>query len=472
MPPIRTVIWIGPADDLARLRVHETPTLDVVWVRDVHDVSSLPPLALDAVIVGRQPLGVQLDALAGLGERMRGRSAPRAVLVLSAEANDTEAKTQLRAAGATVVVQLPAPQDSPQDGCAPDESVRSVTLTSSIERALSGRSATRRDADRPVGALPVGRRAPALVGRSRAVQTVHSGVASAARSLAPVLIQGETGTGKEIVARRIHASSERHEAPFVAVNCAAFAEGLLESELFGHRRGAFTGADRDRIGLFERAERGTLFLDEIGETSAGLQARLLRVLQEREVLPVGGDRVRRIDVRVIAATHRNLHEQIRLGRFREDLYYRLAVLPLVVPTLRERPEDVAALADHFLVVHGFDEGKPGCKLSPVALRMLEAYDWPGNVRQLENEVQRVLTLAQPGELITAKRLSPGVLGGTETMPSAMNRGETLNRALERIEASLIGRALDANDGQKAKTARELGVTREGLYKKMKRLNVE
>jgi transcriptional regulator with PAS, ATPase and Fis domain len=321
---------------------------------------------------------------------------------------------------------------------------------------------------------------PELVGSSLALRRAEHAIAAAAGSRATVLVQGETGSGKEIAARRIHAQSTRHAEPFVAVNCAAFADSLLASELFGHRRGAFTGADRDRVGLFERAQGGTLFLDEIGETSAPLQASLLRVLQEREVLPVGGERPRPVDVRVVAATHRDLSQEIAAGRFREDLYYRLAVLRIELPPLRERPGDVRVLAAHFLEKLGERSGTPGCQLSPRALRLLERHAWPGNVRELENEMQRVLALAVPGELITARRLSPSLRDeapertarSAEHTPAChLDADENLQQALERIEAELIRGALDAHDGRKARTARRLGVTREGLYKKLKRLGI-
>jgi two-component system response regulator HupR/HoxA len=310
---------------------------------------------------------------------------------------------------------------------------------------------------------------------------VEESIASAAACRATVLVQGETGSGKEIAARRIHAQSARHAAPFVAVNCAAFADSLLASELFGHRRGAFTGAERDRIGLFERAQGGTLFLDEVGETSPALQASLLRVLQEHEVLPVGGDRPKPVDVRVVAATHRDLAAEIEAGRFREDLYYRLAVLRVDLPPLRERPGDVRVLSEHFLAKLGERAGAPGCQLSPRAMRLLERYGWPGNVRELENEIQRLLALAEPGELVTARRLSPALRHEPEhRVPVDADRPpacrvhdtESLAQAMERIEAQLVRDALQAQDGRKARTARRLGVTREGLYKKMKRLGVE
>jgi transcriptional regulator with PAS, ATPase and Fis domain len=311
-----------------------------------------------------------------------------------------------------------------------------------------------------------------MVGRSAAIWNVFALVERARRSRATVLLTGATGTGKELVARAIHAGGERSRQPFVAVNCAAFPDTLLETELFGHLRGAFTGADRDKPGLFEAAHGGTLFLDEIGETSGPLQAKLLRALQEREVRPVGGSSSRAVDARVIAATNRELRFEVANGHFREDLYYRLAVFPIAVPSLRERPEDVLPLAEHFLALHGEREGRPGCRLSREAAHLLLSHPWPGNVRELENEVQRALALAEPGEVIGPELLSEPVSRALAPVRAVARADETLRQTLDRIEAWLIRSALERHGGRRAQTARVLGVTREGLYKKMKRLRIE
>jgi Nif-specific regulatory protein len=293
-------------------------------------------------------------------------------------------------------------------------------------------------------------------------------------SHATVLLSGETGTGKEVLARAIHEGSPRRRGAFVAVNCAAFPESLLESELFGHVRGAFTGADRTQAGLFVAADGGTLFLDEIGETTPGLQAKLLRALQEREVRPVGGTRARKVDARVIAATNRALAREVERGRFREDLYYRLAVFRIALPPLRERSGDVLPLAEHFLRRHGEREGKPGCHLSREAADLLLAYAWPGNVRELENEMQRALALAEPGEAIALRHLSERLQESLRPLREAVRAEahESLRAQMARVEAWLIRRALDAHGGRRAATARTLGITREGLYKKMRRFGIE
>ena len=224
-----------------------------------------------------------------------------------------------------------------------------------------------------------------------------------------VLIEGETGSGKELVAASVHYRSRRRDRLFVAQNCAALPENLLESELFGHKRGAFTGATEDRKGLFELADGGSLFLDEVSETPLALQAKLLRVLQEGEVRPVGANTTKQIDVRIIAATNRDLEKQVTEGKFREDLFYRLKVFPLRVPPLRERREDVPLLAGHFLVRYSAEIGKPVAGYSQAAMELMMAYDWPGNVRQLENEVQRLVISADVGAFIEPELLSPKIL---------------------------------------------------------------
>src|SRR5581483_7131830 len=230
-------------------------------------------------------------------------------------------------------------------------------------------------------------------------------IAKVANAPTTVLVEGETGTGKELVARAIHAQSPRRDKLFVAVNCAALSENLLESELFGHRRGAFTGALSDKKGLFEVAHGGTLFLDEVSETTPALQAKLLRVLQEGEILPVGETRPKKIDVRVVAATNRKLEDEVQAGRFRQDLYYRLRVFPLKVPPLRERLEDVPALARHFADRHAVRLGKRVAGISARAIELLRLHAFPGNVRELENEMERAVLLTEPGEEITAAALS-------------------------------------------------------------------
>jgi transcriptional regulator with PAS, ATPase and Fis domain len=296
----------------------------------------------------------------------------------------------------------------------------------------------------------------------------------AASSRATVLITGETGTGKELVARAIHERSERRRRPFVAINCAAFPDTLLESELLGHVRGAYSGADRDRKGLVEEADRGTLFLDEIAETSPGFQAKLLRVLQERTLRPLGANRERSVDLRVVAATHQDLSRRVREGRFREDLYYRIAVFRIHIPALRERSDDIAPLVGELLARHA-DTEEPERRLADGVLALLASHRWPGNVRELENEIQHALALADPGVPLEPRHFSEGLGRALEPLhasPVEPLPDEPLRDTVARLEALLIRRALEANGGRRAQTARKLGLTREGLYKKMQRLRIE
>ncbi|HJQ82942.1 MAG TPA: sigma-54 dependent transcriptional regulator, partial [Candidatus Binatia bacterium] len=284
-----------------------------------------------------------------------------------------------------------------------------------------------------------------------------------APSRATVLVQGESGTGKELVARLLHYWSDRVGRPFVAVNLKAFAEGVLESELFGHEKGAFTSAIAARAGCFERADGGTLFLDEVGEIGPDVQAKLLRVLQEGEVLRVGGDRPRAIAVRVVAATNRVLRDEIAAGRFREDLYFRLNVIPVQLAPLRERREDVVPLARHFLARHAADAGRR-LVLSADAERVLAGHAWPGNVRELENAVERAVVLTRgdgiaPEDLLLEEVSAPATADGT------------LQDCLDRAATVRIRAALEAAGGQRVEAARALGVDRTTLYRMMKRLGL-
>ncbi len=286
-----------------------------------------------------------------------------------------------------------------------------------------------------------------------------------APSRSSVLIQGESGTGKELVARLLHYWSERVGQPFVAVNCKAFAEGVLESELFGHEKGAFTGATAARAGCFERAAGGTLFLDEIGETSPDFQAKLLRVLQDGELLRVGATQSRTVDVRLVAATNRVLRDEIAAGRFREDLFFRLNVIPIILAPLRERREDILPLARHFLDRHAADAGRR-LQLTADAEQVLLAHAWPGNVRELENAIERAVVLAR-GEGITPEDL----LLEQGLAVAAASGDVTLQEALDRAAAARIRAALESAKGQRAEAARILGIERTTLYRMMKRLGL-
>jgi Nif-specific regulatory protein len=306
-----------------------------------------------------------------------------------------------------------------------------------------------------------------IVGAAPAMVQVFQLMESAISSPITVLLEGETGTGKELIARAIHAHGARKDKPFVAVNCASLSETLLQSELFGHKKGAFTGAVDDHPGLFEVANDGTLFLDEIGETTNGLQQHLLRALQEGEVRRVGETRVRRVNVRVISASHRDLAEEVRRHRFREDLYYRLSVFPIRVPPLRERREDIPLLAAHFIRQSNERLGKKVTGLTSAALGLLMRYPWPGNVRELRNEIERGVALAADGAEITPQHLSERMISPPSVrVPFAPAPG-SLKQARVTFEREYLAEALRRNHGNAARTAKLLGLSRQMLQRKIK-----
>ncbi|MBI5551036.1 MAG: sigma-54-dependent Fis family transcriptional regulator [Desulfobacterales bacterium] len=308
-----------------------------------------------------------------------------------------------------------------------------------------------------------------IIGKSQAMKALMEMLAMAAPSEATVLITGESGTGKELIARSLHLNSPRKDYPLVTVNCAAITETLLESELFGHEKGAFTGADRRREGRFMQANKGTIFLDEIGEMSAMMQAKLLRVLQEREIQRVGGDQVLPVDVRIVTATNRDLQTEVTAGRFREDLFYRLNVMQLHVPPLRDRRDDIPLLANHFLEKYAARNRKTAKGFSPLAMDMLIKYDWRGNVRELENIVERAVIL-MTGEHVTENQLPLNISQEHPDNGQAVFAGKPFTEgahSLEEIEKEAILTALKAADGNKSETARRLGITRKTLHNKLK-----
>ncbi len=312
-----------------------------------------------------------------------------------------------------------------------------------------------------------------IVGRSQAMRRVFDLIEKVAASRSNILVTGESGTGKELVARAIHERSPRSSAPFLAVNCGAIPGNLLESELFGHVRGSFTGADKDRPGMFREAEGGTLLLDEVGELDQSLQVKLLRVLQERRIRPVGSDRELSVDVRVIAATNRDLADLVREGRFREDLYYRLNVIEIQVPPLRERREDIPLLVDHFCRKYAQESGKSVDGFSPEAMKKLVEHDFPGNVRELENLVERAVILAsgdwiQPEDVVASARHTED---GSLSLATVRDRGWTLDDALGDLESRLIREALDSTGGNRTEAAKLLGISFRSLRYRLDKLEI-
>lgn len=306
-----------------------------------------------------------------------------------------------------------------------------------------------------------GPRFEGLIGESPAIQKVFQAIEKAASTSATVLISGESGTGKELVARAIHYTSERASAPFVAVNCSAIPESLLESELFGYVRGAFTGAEQSRAGFFQTADQGTIFLDEVSETGSSMQVKLLRVLQEKEIFMLGSSRPIHVDVRIIASTNKDLHSTVRQGSFREDLFYRLNVITIALPPLRERENDILILANHFSAKFAKELGKPSPHFTDRALQTLKRYDWPGNVRELENVVQRSLVMTD-SDTIDVPDLPSG-------MRFSAPRDTGLNRTLVEVEAEHILNVLASVDGNRTRAATILGIDRKTLREKLKRI---
>jgi two-component system response regulator AtoC len=339
----------------------------------------------------------------------------------------------------------------------PAEVVLTIRKARERERLRRANQALRREVQRATGDRPI-------VATSEAMIEVLELMERAAGFKSTVLVTGESGTGKEVLARAIHAQSPRRNEPFVAVNCGAIPEALLESELFGHAKGAFTGADRARRGLVVEADAGTLFLDEIGEMPLALQVKLLRVLQEEEVRPLGEAKARMVDVRVIAATARKLEVEVAAGRFREDLFYRLNVVQLVVPPLRERPRDVPLLADHFIAQFRATLGKPVRTINDEALERLVAYRWPGNVRELENLIERAVILAE-GDTITLRELPQNVVVADAVEGSTPDL--SLKRARRAAEVDAIRRALRATAGNRTHAARLLLISHRALLYKLK-----
>jgi DNA-binding NtrC family response regulator len=306
-----------------------------------------------------------------------------------------------------------------------------------------------------------------IIGKSARMQAIFALVERIARTSSTVLIHGESGTGKELIARAIHFASPRASRRCMSINCGALPENLLESELFGHERGAFTGAVREKKGLFQEADHGTLFLDEIGELTPPMQVKLLRALQEKTVRKVGGNQEEPIDVRVIAATNQNLESRLQTGEFREDLYYRINVLPIHLPPLRQRREDIPLLVDFFLQKYSRQMELSTRQISVEAMRLLEAYDWPGNVRELQNEVQRLVIQIEGQAFITPDLLSPAIRQIEGIVARVKPTKGTLKEMTDQIERWLLIESLREHDNNKTAAAKTLGITREGLHKKLR-----
>ena len=310
-----------------------------------------------------------------------------------------------------------------------------------------------------------------IIGTSPAMKKIFDLVDKVVGSLTTVFLQGETGTGKELFAKAIHYNGPLKKKPFVAENCGAVAENLLESELFGHVKGAFTGAIADKKGLFEMANGGTVFLDEIADMPHAMQTKLLRVLEEGQLRPVGSSRFHRVDFRLIASSNRDLLSEVKKGNFRDDLFYRLHVFPIVLPPLRHRKDDIPILIDHFISKLATKYNKRKSRLTPSALDLLVQFDWPGNIRELENELERALTLAAGDEEIKTEYLSEKITGPKE-MDLEEAQDLKLQDAVEKIERNMVSRALKTSNGNRSQAARILGLTRQGLLNKINRYQIQ
>jgi len=345
----------------------------------------------------------------------------------------------------------------------PSEAVLAIRKAQERERLRRESRLLRREVERTLGGRPIVAASPSMIEVLETIERV-------AEFKATVLLTGESGTGKEVLARALHAQSPRRDEAFVAVNCGAIPENLLESELFGHARGAFTGADRARRGLFLEADGGTLFLDEVGELPPSLQVKLLRVLQEEEVRPLGESKSRQVDVRVIAATARDLEAEVSAGRFREDLFYRLNVMRIHVPALRDRRQDVPLLVDHFLEHFRCALGRPVRAIADDALARLVAHPWPGNVRELENVIERAVILAR-GDRLTVQELPTNVVHPDPGAGVAAVGDQSLRRARRAAEIEAIRSALRATGGNRTHAARVLEISHRALLYKLKEYGI-
>jgi DNA-binding NtrC family response regulator len=397
---------------------------------------------LDVVMPGRNGLEVLMD--------IRANHPSVSVIMMSGNAS-IEVAVQATKAGAHDFVEKPLSSDK---------------LLLAVQNALSFAKLSRENAKLRARAHADF----AMIGSSPAIRMIFDKIAKTAPTAGRVLITGDNGTGKELVARAIHDHSKRKEGPFIKLNCAAIPSELIESELFGHEKGAFTGATQQRRGKFELADSGTLFLDEVGDMNPSAQAKVLRVLQEGEFERVGGSETIRVDVRVLAATNKKLEDEIAGGRFREDLFYRLNVVPIEMPPLRERREDIAELVEHFLGAVCEIHDRRRKRVASGAVTLLMQYDWPGNVRELKNVVERLVILTGEEEVISEADVHDA-LPSVKAVKSSYKRGVPLRELVAAAERDVILEALHANDHHISNTARELQLERSHLYKKMKALGI-
>lgn len=437
--------------------------LEILLVRDGHDVMTVgsAPEALAAVEGDDFDLVISDIRMPGMsGLELLGQIeelSPETLVVMITAHGNTETAVDAMKQGAYDYLTKPCPVDE----------IRLVVQKALEKRELSSENRLLRRQLQDRSSFP------SIIGKSPALEEVFELVRQVAPNRTNLLLSGESGTGKELVARAIHASSDRASRPFVTVNCGAIPENLLESELFGHVRGSFTGATSNKVGIFEVADGGTLLLDEVGDLPATLQVKLLRAIQEKSFRRVGGTRDQQVDVRIISATNRNLDEEVREGRFREDLYYRLNVIEIRIPAIRERRGDIPLLVRHFIERYAEMLGRPLTGIEPEALTALERYDFPGNVRELENLIERAVTLSR-GTRITLESLPPMVRNETRPGPKASPRVPDvgLDRLLADYERGILRDALRRADGVKKRAANLLGITFRSFRYRVEKLDLD
>ena len=462
--------WSAAADVLAdeydyRVLVARSPAEAAAILKDIH---------VDLVIAEDSAVADGRNFLAGLRA-----SHPDIVRVLALEAES--ALTAKAMAGPAVYQFVRKPIDALQIGLIVKRGLETRELARrhrllSREFKVAGDSMLFSDSHDGARFRPESQRFEKLVFVSEKMAELCDLARKAARTELPILIQGETGTGKELLARAIHYNSSRRASPLMVQNCGGMPDDLLQSELFGHKRGAYTGAISDRLGLFRAADGGTVFLDEISEVSPSFQISLLRFLQEGEVKPLGSDKTEFCNVRIIAAANRPLRAMVAEGKYRQDLYFRLRGLELEAPPLRDRPDDISALAEFFAAKHSDSIGRKILGISAGVIEKLMAFDFPGNVRELENEVRRMVALAKDGEYLTTQNLSPSLLAATPRKASKFSgfipEGATLRDKVESLEKHLVGDVLQRHRWNQSRAASELGLSRVGLANKIKRYNLD
>ena len=425
-----------------------------------------------SAIIFRQPRPgeVELIAAAGVdGDTARALAGAAARTIGGSSGGLLAVEAMGRDSGAPRFAAISAVRPFP-----PPTLQRFRTLCAVLRQGFDLCSARERPSEPVAGVIerPLEPLIPGFVCASAAMQRVMDQIQRLQGSDLTVLITGESGTGKDLVARAIHAGSPRGEGTYLPFNCTSATRELADSQLFGHRRGSFTGAFADQPGVIRSAAGGTIFLDEVGDLPIDVQPKLLRFLEQGEILPVGETRPTKVDVRVVAATNADLEQRVTEGRFREDLFYRLSVIRIHVPPLRDRREEIPHLSTFFVREAGERLGKPGVRLSAETLDLFDTFGWPGNVRQLRNEVHRAVAMAPPGGAITPDVLSPVFAGPLDDHASPRRpRNVTLGAAIERLEREMIEHALQRTSGNVSQTARALGLTRRGLYLKMDRLGI-